>query len=142
MTERGAGDVRDAYAKYKGVYAALDDMRRMKVEGTWTLGKVTLEDIISIFMCKTNWYTHYRPPFSKVTKFPSLLKWLDRDASAKDDGEIWAHPKPTYSLQDLNQLLEWYESRIAKKEKRKRQSEKAMAGPSKKQKRAKSYEDL
>ena len=141
MMERGVGDVRDAYAKYKAVYQALEDIWHMKVDGRWTLGKVKVKTVIEIFMCKTTWYTHYKPLFPNVTKYPSLVQWLDRDPLAKKDVEIWSCEKTSYSLQDLMQLLKWYDSRVAKKEKQKRESEKGNAGPSKKQKRAKSHDD-
>jgi len=143
MTEHGTADVCDAYAKYKAVHQALEDIQQMKVDGSWTLGKVKFEVIVSIFMCKTTWYTHYKPLFPKVVKYPSLVQWLDRDPLAKEDSVIWTCEKTSYSLQDLTQLVKWYDSRVAKKEKRKREreSEKEIAGPFKKQKRAKSHDE-
>ena len=105
MTACGTADVRDAYAKYKAVHQALDDMRQMKIDSSWTLEKVKFEVIVGIFMCKTTWYTLYKPLFPNITKYPSLVKWLNRDPSAKGDAEIWSCEKTSYSLQDLTQLL-------------------------------------
>lgn len=145
LTTRGKGsDLRLAYAKYRGVLNARSDMQRMKADGTWALGNVSVDTLIELFVSKTVWYSYYKKLFPRVAKHSELVKWMENDPGAKSSYEIWGTEKASYSFQDLKVHLEWLDARSTqkKKEKRKfRDSEDRESSSSKKQKRAKSNDE-
>ena len=122
LTARGRGsDLRLAYAKYKGVLKARTDMQQMKVDGTWSLGNVSTDTLIEIFVSKTVWYSYYTKLFPRVAKWLDLLKWMDNEPDAKSSYDIWGTEKASYSFQELKELLNWLDTCAAntKREKRK-----------------------
>lgn len=140
LTTRGRGnDLRLAYAKYKGVLKARTDMQQMKVDGTWTLGNVSTDTLIEMFVSKTVWYTYYTKLFPRVAKWLDLLKWMDNEPDAKSSYDIWGSEKASYSFQELKELLNWLDTRANKKrEKRKNRDSEESGSSAKKQKLAKS----
>jgi len=144
LTARGRGnDLRLAYAKYRGVLNARSNMQRMKADGTWALGTVSVDTLIELFVSKTVWYTYYKKLFPRVIMHPELVKWMENDPGAKSSYDIWGTEKASYSFQDLKVLLDWLDARSTqkKKEKRKVRDGENRDSSSKKQKWAKSNDD-
>jgi hypothetical protein len=143
LTVRGrVNDLRLAYSKYRGILKARDDMHRMRADGTWTLGQVSMDLLIEIFVSKSVWYGYYKKYFPRAARYPDLVKWLENDEGVKSSFDIWRMEKASYTFQDLGELLEWLDVRFAqKKEKRKVRDGEDRASLSKKQKRMKSNED-
>jgi len=146
LTERGrSGDIRLAYAKYKGFVQAQSDMQKMKSDGTWTLGTVSVDTLIKVFSSKSVWYSHHAKYFPQVTKYPNLMQWLENGPNSKSTHEVWGSEKTSYTFVDLKDLLgrlDAHASRKKGKRKLKDSEEKRSsdAGYFKKQKRSKSYE--
>ena len=149
LTTRGrSGDLRLAYAKYLAVLQAKTDMQKMMVDGTWTLGKVSADTLIELFVSKTVWYTYYAKLFPRVAKYSNLKQWLENDLNAQSSHDIWGVEKAVYTFQDLKGLLEFWDARSKRKEKRKLKESQdklgdsgASSSKSKKQKRSKSCDD-
>src|SRR5262245_53614565 len=78
-----SNDLHLAYAKYKGVLKAWSDMQRMKIDGTWTLGKVSTDALIELFVSKTVWYTYYIKLFPQVARWTHLAQWMENDPDAR-----------------------------------------------------------
>src|SRR5215475_1025975 len=162
LTVRGRNlDIRLAYAKYKATHQALDDMHRMKIEGTWPLGNINTRAVIEVFVSKSTWHAYYDPLFSRSLKYPPLVKWLENAPDANPAHEVWGEEKTSYSLEDLSRLLDYLDKRAQvtmstkkKKEKKRKykdseqevmgdsgSSSKKDGSSSKKHKRAKSFDD-
>jgi hypothetical protein len=163
LTGRGRQELREAYAKYKGVLEAQSNMVKMKRNGTWTLaGKLSMEDLIEIFVSKSAWYDKYMKLFPRALKYPSLKKWLENGDDAPSSLEIFGgdegqlRQKTMYTFVDLKGLLDKYakqekveeealrrEESSKKKEKRKRKNgEHGDSGPSTKRKRSESLDTV
>jgi hypothetical protein len=140
-----SGDICLAYAKYKGFLQAQSDMQKMKANGTWTLGTVSVDALIKVFAAKSVWYSYHAKYFPWVSKYPHLICWLESGSDARPTYEIWGSEKTSYSFTDLKDLLNQLDICASKKkEKRERESEEKRfdeARSSKKQKRVKSCDD-
>jgi hypothetical protein len=139
-TRTRSGDLRLAYAKYKAVLQARSDMQKLRADGTWTLGKVSADTLIELFVSKTVWYNYHCKLFPQVAKYPVLKQWLDNEGDGQSSLEVWGEEKASYTFRDLQERLKTLEIRASKKKKEKRKL-KEDHDTSKKRKLSKSYDD-
>lgn len=96
-----------AYVKYKAHLEACQTYEKMIADGTWVGKKLTLVDLIELFVSKSYWHSHFKPNFSKVSNYPVMVEWLENDL--KDSGsdfEVWGVEKASYNFKDLHAWLE------------------------------------
>jgi hypothetical protein len=124
-----------AYAKYQGVLHAQAEMQRMIADGTWTLGKVSGDTLIEVFVSKSVWHGYYTKLFPRAKRYPTLLKWLENGEGAPVSVDVFGVVKQGYNFSDLKLLLEQLDARASKKEKKRksREGEESSVSPSKKQ---------
>jgi len=118
-------------------------MQRMKADGTWGIGNVSVDALIELFISKSVWYSYYKKLFPRMAKWPEMVKWMENHSDAKSAYEVWGSEKASYSFQDLKEFLDWQDSRASqkKREKRKAQDNEDRGSSSKKQKQAKSTDN-
>jgi len=130
-------DLRLSYAKYLGALKAQDDMRRMIADGTWTLGKVSMETIHGIFISRSVWHGTYCKLFPKAMCHPHLVRWLENKRDALPSHEIFGVSKQCYSFKDLGDLL----GSLEVKRKRSRESSEDRGSHKKRKKSKHSHKD-
>ena len=130
MADRNDRGLHVAYEKYKAYLEACHVYERKVAEGSWTGGKLTAADLIQLFVSKSFWHSHYKLLFSKVSKHPDMISWLEGSKDKPSDEVLWGYKKGTYQFKDLKVYLEQHEK---KKGKGKGKDEK-LEGSSKKKK--------
>jgi hypothetical protein len=130
-------DLRLAYAKYKGIHRAQSELQRMTSNGTWTLGKVSMDSLIELFVSKSVYYGSYNQLFPKAVKYKPLAQWLENAPDAPDGADAFGEDKVSYGFKDLKKRVDQMEVHMAKK-KRKLEKE---GDSSKKRKRIKTFDE-
>jgi hypothetical protein len=113
ITRPKAVDLRLAYSKYAGFLQAQADMLRMIRDGTWTLGPITNDELIEIFVSKSVYHANYPKLFTRASDHPAILAWLKNEDGAPTGLEVFGEQKFSYTFRDLKGVLD------AGKEKRK-----------------------
>jgi hypothetical protein len=64
-------------------------------------------DLVNIFISKTQFYSTWQTPFTRVQKFPQMMEWLENEEHCPLDSDIWAEEKhpDDYSLADLTSWM-------------------------------------
>jgi hypothetical protein len=112
-TRPKAVDLRLAYSKYAGFLQAQIDMLCMIGDGTWTLGPITNDELIEVFVSKSVYHASYPGLFTKACNHPAILAWLKNEDGAPTGLEVFGRQKSLYTFRDLKGVLD------AGKEKRK-----------------------
>ena len=68
--------------------------------------KPTQADIISVFKGKSQYHLRYKKAFTKVSKYPTMVAWLEDRDDKLSDVELWGILKPAYLFSDLFEWLE------------------------------------
>ncbi|KAF8232870.1 hypothetical protein L208DRAFT_1269823, partial [Tricholoma matsutake] len=63
-------------------------------------------DIISLFVSKSFFHSHYKHYFSKVAEYEEMVAWLDEKEDQLSDVEVWGVGKAVYTFTDLAVWLE------------------------------------
>lgn len=106
LTVRSTGSsLAFAYQKYVTYLDAFQTYDGMVAAGTWVGRKPTKIDIITIFTSRTMWHSEYRPLFSQVHKYPTLVEWLEGGPASPSNLEAWGVEKATYTFKDLRIFL-------------------------------------
>ena len=106
LTERSdRSDLHLAYEKYLGYLQAVVTLDQMVAAGTWPSKKPSSTDIVECFVSKTMWFTYYRPAFSKVARYPVMVKWLENEIDPPSGLEAWGLEKSTYTFKDLMEFV-------------------------------------
>jgi hypothetical protein len=124
LTDRPSGtiDVREAWAKYKGVNAARSLLYRMRADGTWSLRKPASDEIVELFVSKTSWHDNYTKLFPLAEQYPLLMSWLEQDKEAPSNTSLFGVEKAAYSFSDLREVLKSLQQKRDRKGKRKQSS--------------------
>lgn len=147
LLHRTGVTLKQAYRKWlaiKDTEARIDEMRK---NGIWQRGKTGQNDIITIFVSRSVYFSSYLPTFPAVVsgRFPRLINWLEGGPDAPSDFEIWKSEAPAngFSFSDLKFYVSKPEDNISpppsphKSRKRKTRRDSVgqsspQAGPSKK----------
>jgi hypothetical protein len=73
-TDRG---LHVAYEKYKAYLEACQLYERKLADGSWIGSKLTVMDLIQLFVSKSFWHSHYKPLFVKVLAYQDMVRWLE-----------------------------------------------------------------
>jgi hypothetical protein len=103
LTDRTEGDLRSAYQKYLGYLQAVATLESLIANGAWPgqMKKPSGTDIVECFISKSMYFTYYRPAFTKLSRYPEMVKWLENKDDVPSALEAWGLEKPTYSFKDL-----------------------------------------
>ena len=71
---------------------------------SWTTQKPTKTNIITIFVSKSFFHSHYCSLFGKVSEYPEMVAWLE-DSEDSDDLQMWGVKKEVYVFKDLDLWL-------------------------------------
>ncbi|KAG6904146.1 hypothetical protein DXG01_012275, partial [Tephrocybe rancida] len=94
-----------AYQKYLGYLKAVKTLESMVAAGTWSGNRPTGTDVIEIFVSRSMWFDSYRPTFSKVHTYPTMVAWLEDEADAPGNLEAWGVERAKYTFKDLAEFL-------------------------------------
>jgi hypothetical protein len=114
MADRNDRGLLVAYEKYKAHLEACRVYEGKVADGSWTGGKLTNVDLIQLFVSKSFWHSHYKPLFSKVSNYPDMLKWLEREKDRLSDEVLWGYKKGSYQFKDLKVYMEQNEKKKGK----------------------------
>ena len=108
LTDRppGSVDLRVAYTKYRAVLSTQSTIIRMSGDESWTLRKPKAEEVIEIFVSKTIYHDKYKTLFPLANDYPLLKKWLENDAGAPSNVEVFGEEKSVFTFKDLTRFLE------------------------------------
>ena len=96
-----------AYEKHKAHLEACQTYEKMIADGTWAGKKLTLVDLIELFVLKSYWHSHFKPTFSKVSNYPLMMEWLENDSECLvSNFEVRGVEKASYNFKDLRAQLE------------------------------------
>ena len=123
-----------AYEKYKAYLEACQVYERKLADGSWIGRKLTVMDLIQLFVSKSFWHSHYKPLFSKVSSYPDMVKWLEGAEDRLSNDVLWGYDKSSYQFKDLKAYLEQKEKKGKGKEKEKEKGKEKSEGGSKKKK--------
>jgi len=125
-------DVHLAYAKYKAFHQAQLEHYRMVGDGQWDLRTPSVDDLITLFVSKSVWYSNYVKIFPVAKTFPLLFEWLEKPYNVKGDDEndtselnvmVFGVDKPIYTFGDLKTAIAVLEKARGKKGKGKRKAD-------------------
>lgn len=89
--QRSYSTVRDAYAKFLRVKAALLKYDGMMADGSWPLDFAPKpKEIVEVFYSYSTHGTN-KNAFTDVPKYPAMEKWLTATPDAPSDEEIWGN---------------------------------------------------
>ena len=111
--DRADRGLRVAYQKYKDYLEACQTYEKMLADGTWLGKKLSSVDLIELFVSKSYWHSHFKPNFSKLSDYPLMVGWLEKDSEdLVSNLEVWGVEKASYNFKDLHA---WLEQRKGKK---------------------------
>ena len=95
-----------AYQKYRAHLEACHTYERKIADGTWSGARLTAIDLVSLFVPKSFYHSHYKKILGRVSDHPLMVEWLgngleDRPANI----DVWGYEKANYSWQDLKDYL-------------------------------------
>ncbi|KAG6912414.1 hypothetical protein DXG01_014776, partial [Tephrocybe rancida] len=105
LANRTAPSLPFAYEKYLAHLNAAKKLEASISAGTWVGKKPTGTDMIELFTSRSMWFDSYRPNFSKVHEYPSMVTWLEDGASAPKNIDAWGVEKTKYTFKDLVEFL-------------------------------------
>jgi hypothetical protein len=73
---------------------------------SWIGKKPSKTDIVEMVVSKSFFHSHYKPLFSKVSKYPEMLAWLEGKGDKLSDIEVWGVKKSLYTFKDLQLWME------------------------------------
>ena len=94
------------YQKYRACIKALSVSERMARDGEWLIRKPSETEIVELFVGKTMWHSHLKKFFSRVPKYPELLKWLKEEEDALPTIDIWGEDKTSFTFTDLKAWMD------------------------------------
>ena len=95
IDRKRGGDMRVAYAKYLALVDALSKLSTMSASGTWK-HKYTNDDVVEVFMSKSAYFRGHAKTFPLLVLYPAMTKWLENEAGAPADSEVWGHEKQSF----------------------------------------------
>jgi len=118
--------LRDYYTKYKALVNSNNTMQTLRANKEWPthLEEQGVDfwiplfvDLVNVFKAKSQYYSIWRPVFSRVQRHPQMKSWLNNDSDCESDSEIWNITKEPdfYTFRDLT---EWLNKRDVVKGKR------------------------
>jgi hypothetical protein len=106
LTARTEATLHVAYERYQAYLSASRKLDSMVADQTWTGKRPSTIQLADLFISKTMFFSFYRRAFSKVSKFPQMVKWLQGGEDAPNDVEVWGYEKGLYNFTDLLEFLE------------------------------------
>lgn len=108
--------LRNIYIKYKACINASKAMQGLRANREWAehLEENGVEywvpiftDLVHIFIAKTQFYSSWKPTFSRAQSYPQMKSWLDNNSDCESDSEVWAETKDpdAYTFVDLAEWL-------------------------------------
>ncbi|KAG6915352.1 hypothetical protein DXG01_012003 [Tephrocybe rancida] len=95
-----------AYQKYLVYLKATKALEEMVNARTWIGKRPAGSDIIELFTSRTMWFDSYKPNFSKVHAYPTMVAWLTDESGGPSNLEAWGVEKTKYTFKDLAGFLE------------------------------------
>jgi hypothetical protein len=77
------------------------------------------EELIELFVSKSAWYANCKLFGTLEANHPTLLKWFEGGEDAPSDMAAWGFFKTTYTVKDLQEVLEGKAESVKVKGKRK-----------------------
>lgn len=105
LTSRAPADLRKSYKKYLAYLQAFSMMEKKVAAETWPGKKPSATDIVECFISKTFWHDYYMPTFSKMSSYPTMVRWLEGGDDAPSALEAWGIEKSVYVFKDLVEFL-------------------------------------
>jgi hypothetical protein len=114
--QHATSSLRDTYKKYKALINATKSMQGLRASQEWPEHLVEhgvefwvpiFVDLVNVFKAKSQYYSLWKPEFSRVQRYPQMKSWLDDDSDCESDSEIWANTKnpDDYTFADLKEWL-------------------------------------
>ncbi|KAG6912766.1 hypothetical protein DXG01_012300, partial [Tephrocybe rancida] len=94
-----------AYQKYLAYLKATKALEEMVNARTWIGKRPAGSDIIELFISRTMWFDTYKPNFSKVHAYPTMVAWLADEPDGPSNLEAWGVEKTKYTFKDLAGFL-------------------------------------
>jgi hypothetical protein len=101
LTTRTDATLQVAYARWKAHAEADLKLSEMWTAGTWEGAKPSAAQLAEVFISKSNWFQFYCPAFSKISKFPIMIDWLEDAPDAETSVDVWGFHKNRYGFKDL-----------------------------------------
>jgi hypothetical protein len=101
LTDRTDISLHHSYQKYKAYEDASTKLASMVADKLWLGRKPSSAELIEVFIAKTRFWTNYKPAFSRMAEYPEMEMWLNGDAGAGSDVEVWGYQKGQYFFPDL-----------------------------------------
>jgi hypothetical protein len=112
---KGEGGLIFNYNKYKACIQAISMAESMANSGEWPIRRPSETEIVELFIGKSMWYSHFKKTFSRVPKYPQMLKWLNEDDDALPTIDLWGEEKGSFSFTDLKKWMDREDIRISQK---------------------------
>jgi hypothetical protein len=64
-----------------------------------------MTDLIECFVSKTFWHDYYKPSFTKLSSYPTMVSWLEDGDDVPSNLEVWGVEKSTYVFRDLIEYI-------------------------------------
>jgi hypothetical protein len=106
LADRTDGSLHLGYQKYRAFLQASETLTRMCANGQWEGKKPTVTDLIEIFQSKSMWHAHHAKAFYRVSDYPEMVLWLQKDKDAPSNGSLWGYDKAVYNFKDLFDYLD------------------------------------
>ena len=106
LADRTDGSLHIGYQKYKAFLQASKTLATLCNAGQWQGKRPSATDLIEIFQSKSMWHAHHAKAFSRVSGYPEMVLWLEKDKDAPSDVGLWGYEKSTYNFKDLFAYLE------------------------------------
>ena len=108
--------LRNTYKKYKAIVNATKSIQGLRTKREWAehledhgveLWIPTFVDLVNVFKAKSQYYSIWKPAFTRVQQYPQMKSWLDENSDCESDSEIWAESKDPddYTFGDLTKWL-------------------------------------
>jgi hypothetical protein len=124
------------YKKYKACLSALSLSESMASAGKWAIRKPSDTEVVELFIGKTMWHDKLKKTFSRVSKYPEMLKWLNEEEDGLPDIDVWGEEKTLFTFKDLKSWLDDKDMTVKRRmDKGKAREEEKMEKKKKKKKR-------
>jgi hypothetical protein len=101
LADRSETSLHFGYQKYKAFLQANQKLQDLSASGEWEGKKPSRTDIIEIFQSRSMWHSHHSKIFSRVSSYPIMVSWLERESNALSDVEVWGFDKTGHGFRDL-----------------------------------------
>ena len=105
LTNRAPADLRTSYQKYLAFLIASTTLDKMCAAKTWPGKKPSVTDLIECFIPKMFWHDYYKPSFTKLSSYPTMVSWLEGGDDVPSNVEAWGVEKSAYVFKDLIEFI-------------------------------------